>query len=278
MARHAFLARESARIEASLSTHAITLMFLIIYAISVLMMFLWGLHTELVKEVSVRSLLKRILIGTARGAGYTLNLNCALVILLAARLFLTALRNTPFADFLPLDIAFPSLHIAVAYVIVASLFIHISFHFSWIIKFSGWQGGLWQANMTVATGIALTLVFLTMLIFARPTMRTKRFKLFYFVHIIGAILFFTLLIFHGMYDGKPETYKYIAGPLFIYLVDRVIRWWKASAHSISLSVSEHSLFKDDQVLQLSVPRPFDFLPGQYAGMYIASTLLTKIFN
>lgn len=267
MAR-AFLARESARIEATLSTHAVTLLFLVGYAISVVMMFLWGFNTELTKNVTKNPFLQRILTGMARGAGYTLNLNCALVILLASRLFLTALRNTPVSDVLPLDVAFPSLHILVAYTIVAALFIHISFHFSWIIKFEGWGGGLWGANMTVITGGALTLTFLIMIIFARPTIRSKNFKLFYLVHLIGASMFFILLIFHGMYDGKPETYKYIAGPLFIYLVDRIIRWWRASTHSITLSASQQSLFKDDQVLQLSVPRPFDFLPGQYAGTYI----------
>lgn len=272
----AHLARVSARIEATLSTHGFTALFLVIYGLSVALMFLWGFWTEFdsPKNIENEPLLFRWLIGCARGAGYTLNLNTALVLLLASRLFLTALRDTALGDVLPLDKSFPVLHIVVAYTILASLFIHVPFHFAWIGNFNRWTPGLWQFNMSVATGVALMLVFGILFVFARPWMRKKHFRVFYIVHLTGAFLFFSLLIFHGMYNGRPETYKYVIPPLIIYILDRIIRLTNMSTHNLELS-AENSVFKDDNILQLSIPKPFNFRPGQYAGEFDYITICWK---
>lgn len=262
------LAQFSARAEAILSTYAVTILFFITYGISVGLMFLWGLYSELSAKIDPdRELLFDWLIGTARGAGYILNFNTALVILLASRLFITALRDTAFATALPLDKAFPKLHVVVGYTILLTLFIHVPFHFAWLGRFNGWAAGLWNFNMTVATGIALLLVFIVMFVYARPKIRKDHFRLFYAVHLVGAFLFFLLLIFHGMYYADPETYKYISGPIVIYIFDRIIRRWRVSTHDLDLS-EENSTFRENNVLELRIPKPFDFRPGQYAGKFM----------
>lgn len=259
------LARLSARGEAILSTYAVNILFFITYGISVVLMFLWGLQSELSTKLE-RERLYDWIIGIGRGAGYILNFNTALVILLASRLFLTALRDTAFASGLPLDKAFPKLHVIVGYTIFFTLFIHVPFHFVWIIKYNEWEAGLWNVNMTVATGSCLLLVFLAMFIFAQVGFRKNKFRLFYNVHLVGAFLFFGLLIFHGMYYFDPETYKYISGPIIIYVADRIIRRWRVITHDLDLS-TENSNFKDNDVLELTCPKPFEFKPGQYAGKF-----------
>lgn len=256
------LSRFVAKCEAHLSTDGIRAFFLVVYFTSVALTFVWGFHAGFVKPDNGPF---RWYVGLARGAGYSLKLNTALVLTLAARLFLTALRDTTLADALPLDKALPELHIVVAYVIVFFAAIHVLFHFVWIASWDKWAPGLWKMNMTVITGSLLLVVFVVLVLFALPSVRKKNFRLFYSIHIICAVLFFFLLVIHGMDSAKPETWKWVLGPLVLYTVDRLLRRLSVSEHRLELSAINSS-FKDENILQLSIPKPFNFRPGQYAGM------------
>lgn len=209
------------------------------------------------------------IIGVARGAGYILNVNTAFVILLAARFFFTKLRDTPIANVLPFDKAFPLLHILVGYVIAGAVIVHGFFHFGWLIPYGGWEWGWFNFNMSVITGLLLVITFGTMLFFVRPSVRKNNFRLFYRVHIIGAFIFFSLLLIHGMYRTVPETYKYIVPTLIIYIVDRIIRRIQASATELQLT-AKNSFFKDEKILELRVPKPFNYRAGQYAELQVPS--------
>ena len=228
-------------------------------------MFWWGAYTQF--QASIEDRLLRWFISIARGAGYILNLNTALVILLAARLFFTWIRDTPLAYILPLDKSFPSIHIIVGYVIAGTVVVHAVFHSIWIIWFNGWVPGLWGFTMSFVTGWVLLVIFATMLFFARPSVRKNNFPLFYRVHLIGGTLFFLILIFHGMYNMRPETYKYITPALIIYLIDRLVRRFKSKTASLQLSAS-NSVFKDKSVLELRIPKPFNYRSGQYAEIRV----------
>lgn len=107
-----------------------------------------------------------------------------------------------------------------------------------------------------------------MLAFARPSVRKANFSLFYAVHLVAAPLFFILLLLHGVYYAKLETIKYVAGPMIIYAIDRLIRRKRVSTHVVEM-VSKRIAFCGGNVLQLSVPKPFDFRPGQYAGKFLS---------
>eukprot|EP00178_Gracilaria_changii_P018724 TRINITY_DN537_c0_g2_i1.p1 TRINITY_DN537_c0_g2~~TRINITY_DN537_c0_g2_i1.p1 ORF type:complete len:854 (-),score=124.85 TRINITY_DN537_c0_g2_i1:245-2806(-) len=264
------VARFFASVEANLSTYALLYLFLIFFAAVNLLMFLWGFRGEIVYEPNIqRGPVMRYIIGIARGAGYMLNLDTAFVILLAARLIFTRLRDTLFANVLPLDKAFPLLHIIVGYTIAITVIVHASFHFGWLFGYNLWEWGLWSFNMSVITGACLLVVFATMLWFLRPSVRKNHFLLFYRVHVIGATLFFTILIFHGMYRNRPETYKYVTPTLIIYLADRILRRLQASTTTLQIS-SSNCFFKDDNVLELRVPKPFQYRAGQYAELQVPS--------
>lgn len=231
-------------------------------------MYLWGFRAEFIKEANYDF---RWFIGLARGAGYTLNLNTALVLLLASRLFLTLLRDTALAEVLPLDKAFPLLHIVVAYAIVSGALVHAVFHFVWLGGWNLWgEWGLWSFKMSVLTGCILSAVFITLFIFARPWMRKKYFRYFYLVHLVGATLFFALLVIHGMYNNVPETYKYVVPALIIYLIDRLVRLYQMETLTVDISPANTATFMDDNVLQLRIPKPFEFRPGQYAEILVPS--------
>lgn len=259
-----------ANIEANLSTNAVLYLFFCFYALVMVLMFLWGFHGEIVYQPNIDlGPVMRYIIGMARGAGYTLNINTAFVLLLAARFIFTSLRDTPLENVLPLDKAFPMIHIVVGYTTALGVLIHGSFHFGWLFGWDLWAWGWFKFNMSVITGAILTVIFILMIIFSRPTMRKNHFRWFYRVHIIGALLFYPLLIIHGMYRTRPETYKYIIPAIVIYIADRLLRRAHASTTTLQLSAAD-SFFKDDNVLELRVPKPFRYCAGQYAELQVPS--------
>lgn len=251
-----------AKCESFLSTNAFTAVCMTSYAFVSVLLFLSGAREE---YLHTKMPVMRWFISIARGFGYVLNLNCGLVILLTSRLALTALRETPLALFLPLDKSFPSFHIIVGYISVISVFGHGIFHMVWIINWNFWQTGLWGINMCVGTGFALFGILLLMVIPSVQHVRRPYFEAFYFIHNVGAFLFFTLLIFHGVYRGVPYTYKWIVGPILVYSIDRSLRRMKVVNSTIHLS-ENNSILKGANVLQLILPKQFEYRAGQYAGM------------
>lgn len=132
--------RTVAQIESYLSSNGFILIFLFAYINAVLLMYIWGARDEYVHQ---KGHPRTWVITVARGFGYTLNLNCALVILLAARLSFTVLRETALNLILPFDKTFPAFHIIVAYCILVAVIGHGLFHIIWIIVWSGWSPGVW---------------------------------------------------------------------------------------------------------------------------------------
>ena len=81
----------NAKLEAYLSSNAFSFLFLGLYATAVSLFFIWGAYEQFYfvqkKYPSFHNL--KWYLAIARGTGYALNLNCALVILLSCRLILT---------------------------------------------------------------------------------------------------------------------------------------------------------------------------------------------
>ena len=57
-----------------------------------------------------------------------LNLDCAIILILASRKFLICLRDTPLENGLPIDKAFPRAHTIVVRLILLGTAIHVTFH------------------------------------------------------------------------------------------------------------------------------------------------------
>lgn len=239
------------------------ILFLTAYVNANLMMFFWGAREQF-KHTKGQKM--RWLISIARGFGYTLNLNCALVIVLASRLLFTVIRRTPLNLVFPFDKTFPAFHMIVGYVIAISVMGHGIFHMVWIAGWKKWSGGLWGISMCVCTGFLLSGILATMVFTSRLSFRKGRFKAFFAVHNAGAFFFFTILIFHGVYNGKPYTYKWLVLPLVIYICDRVSRRIKISSSNLDLN-KEHMVLKGEDVLRIKTPKEFSYQAGQYAGRF-----------
>ncbi len=263
----------SARIEAYLSTHAFEVLFLTMYSLAMLLLFLWGAYDEFVftakyVEKKGQEAMKWYL-AIARGAGYTLNVNCALTVLLACRLLITTIRDTPLHRILPLDKCFPAAHIAIGWGILGGVIVHVPLHMTWIIAFDQMDRlAIWSFSMSVLTGFILLPIFVAMFVTALPRFRTKYFHYFYQIHMVGAFLFCFLILVHGVKRKSPETYKFVAAPIVCYMIDRLIRHWKVSTTTLRLSGDQTFAIGDRNILKLKVKRPFEFLPGQYAELRV----------
>lgn len=259
-----------AKLDSILIGNAFIYLFLFIYVCSVMLMFFWGARDEFKHS---RDEPYRWFITIARAFGYTLNLNTMLVILLASRLVFTGLRDTRLNLLIPFDKTFPAFHIVIGYAVTFAVVFHAGFHIVWVFGWNKWQRGLFQVTMSMATGFALAGVLAFMIVTSLPSIRRKRFVLFYVSHNFGAFVFFLLLLFHGVYNGEPYTYKWIVAPLIIYLGDRIMRIVKMKSTKLKLEDNSYTL-KGSDVIRIDIPKPFNYQAGHYAGKYSPSLFKT----
>lgn len=251
-----------AKLDSILLANAVLIMFLFIYVCGVMLMFFWGGRDEY-KTSKDQPYLWFIVI--ARSFGYTLNLNCALVILLGCKLLFTKLRNTKLNLFIPFDKIFPTFHIVIGYAILVGVLLHASFHMIWVIHWNKWTPGLFNVTMSMSTGYCLLFTLSLLIVTSYKTFREKKFNYFYFFHNLAAIIFFSLLFVHGVYNTEPYTYKWIVAPVVIYLVDRITRILNVRKSTMLLQDDNYSLVGNN-VIKLKITKPFDYRAGQYAGM------------
>lgn len=254
-----------ARVEVFLQSHAFTLTLLALYANANIILFFYGLRGEL-EHTSTPVM--RYLIGIARAFGVTLNLNCALVLVLACRSLITFIRRFQLLHLIiPFDKLFPAFHKIVGYTILVAVLFHVIFHSSWIIFFNGWGTGLWGVTMCVGTGIALIFLLAGISALAVPRWRHSSFKNVHRLHIICALGFFPMLCLHGMWNAIPYTWKWVILPMVLYTGDRFHRHFRKTSPPFSCSMSNFKLC-DGGILGVSLPRVFHFKCGQYAELQV----------
>lgn len=179
-------------------------------------------------------------ISIARGFGYLLNINIAMEFLLASKMILSVLRNSVLGAVLPIDQAMPALHTFVGYVSFTAAVLHGIFHSIGGMARNMWTPGFGKWTWCVVTGFVLLSLFLLMLLTAAKPMRNANFERFINVHLVGVTLFFPLICLHGFYNGNLYTYKWVVGPAFIYVMDRVVRKLFVNSASVRIQVNSES--------------------------------------
>lgn len=185
------LASLDAKLSLCSSKHTITL----VYTLSNIIAFFFEAIPEYHRNGNDK--LAAWVIGVARGCGNVLNLNFALIILMAARYSLTLLRTTPLNLVVPFDQVMPDFHMAIAILsfVVASL--HSIMHLIVGFMRGTWAAGFGKWTYSFATGVLLTIACSAMGITSLEHVRRQRFEVFYYSHISGAVLGYILLILHG---------------------------------------------------------------------------------
>lgn len=203
----------------------------------------------------------------ARAGGAMLNLNAAFIILVASRSLMTALRQTILNMFVPFDKAMPAFHSLIGNFLFVATLMHTVAH---LVRYSIrnlWKSGLFGATSLFISGCLLTAIVVAMRISSLIRVRRKSFESFYWIHYIGFICFYVLIILHGTHNGSMKTWMYVSLPLLIYFIDRALRL--ATEHGRELVITpESAVVKGSDMVCLRIPRIFTYLAGQYCDIKV----------
>lgn len=177
-------------------------------------------------------------IGIARGTGFLLNFNIALVVILAARKTITLLRITPIGAVLPLDSAMPEMHSVVGSFSFVCAVLHTIFHLIAGLIRNFWKPGFGNWTYLFITGTLLVLLFTFILITAVKPARRAHFQRFINIHLCGGVLFLVLILLHGFDNGVLYTYKWLVCPIIIYTIDRFVRVISQNKASLYVRVGQ----------------------------------------
>ncbi|KAF6000886.1 NADPH oxidase 4 [Cyanidiococcus yangmingshanensis] len=213
----------------------------------------------------------------ARGMGFACTF-CSLVLPLTInRTLATILYRTPLYDVLCTDRWIPDFHEIVAVSLAATGWIHgIAQIVDYSTRTFKFEGGLFTnglqppTTMLFVTGIVLTVLLILITLLAFEKVRRRCFLLFWWTHRPLAVFIYVCLIFHGLRLGRPWTVYFFAGPVALYILDRVYHLSRANLtprRILALQLTR----ENSNIVQLSVERlNASYVPGQYFKINIVS--------
>lgn len=254
-----------AEFDAKLSVYSNAATFCLAYGLTNVVLFTFGAAGEFARWPN--DALRAYGIGIARGFGYCINFNVALTLILATRSLMTLLRGTALNAIIPFDKAMPLFHAFVGYATLVCAIGHGVFHSVGFARNMWALGGFLGWRYCVSTGIPLLAIFCGIVTFAYKPNRDSNFERFMGSHLIGATLFLGLLAFHGVYLGKLYTYKWILGPLALYIADRIYRKIVENNGTVSIRRNGRACLPNG-ITRIELPRIFNFQAGQYAELKV----------
>lgn len=249
--------------ESALSTHGCLYTFSFLYAVTNVLVFLQGAYHEAGRHEDFQ----RYATAMARGAGGLINLNSAIVLLLASRSALGFLRATPLHLVLPIDKAMPEMHRVVGSIILLASIVHVVHHIPVYAKKDVWSPGLSGFTSLFITGLLLSGSMLIIYFVARPTVLHESYELFHRTHIGGAVVYYALLVIHGNHRSSPSTWKFIIGPVLIYVCDVAFRSLREKK-SYLLLLKHSAACQGPHIVKIRLPRVFHYQAGQYAEIKV----------
>lgn len=265
--RHTPFTHRVAEFDAKFSVYSNAATFCLAYGLTNVVLFAFGAAGEFARWPN--DALRAYGIGTARGFGYCINFNVALILMLATRTMMTILRRTALNAIIPFDKAMPLFHAFVGYATLVCAIGHGVCHSVGFARNMWALGGFLGWRYCVSTGIPLFVILVGIVTFAYKPNRDSNFERFMVSHLIGATLFLGLLAFHGVYVGKLYTYKWILGPLALYIADRIYRKVVENNGTVSIRRNGRACLANGMT-RIELPRIFNFRAGQYAELKVPS--------
>lgn len=249
--------------ESALSTFGFLYTLLGLYMVTNMIIFL----RAAVEEAGHHRDFQRYVTAISRGCGATINLNMAIVLLVASRSFVGFLRETPLTLVLPLDKVMPDFHRIVGILVVLAGVTHSTTHWVTYLLKRPWSGGYNGMTSLFITGMILLALLVAIRVAARTTVYKSNYEAFHRIHVGGSVLAFVTIIIHGLHRGTPSTWKWVLAPVIIYVLDLGIRSFRE--RKSYLLVSKHSaVFQGPDILKIKLPRVFHFIAGQYAELKV----------
>ncbi|VDN04297.1 unnamed protein product, partial [Thelazia callipaeda] len=235
-------------------------------------------------ETEHRDLRRVMGIGIAitRGAAASLSFCMGLTLVTVCRNVITLLRETPVREYLPLDAAI-TFHKIVA--MTAGLwatvhtighcvnFYHVAtqsqdglqclfqeavFGSNFLPSISYWFYG----TTTGITGILLVAIMSIIYVFSAPAVMKEAYHAFKITHLLN-ILLYALTVLHGLPKllDSPKFLYYVAGPITIFVIDRIIGMRQQYKR---LQILKGAVLPSDIIyIQFKRPNSFRFRSGQW---------------
>lgn len=249
--------------ESVLSTHGYLYTFGFLYIVTNILIFL----RQAFEEASFHTNYRRYVTSISRGSGAVINLNAAIVLLLASRSLLGLLRTTPLNMVLPIDKAMPDMHRLVGIVLLLAALLHSGTQITFYFISNPWSPGFTGFTSLFITGFLLLGAIFTIRLVARPTVLHASYELFYYTHVGGSIVLYGLLTAHGLHRGELNTWKYVIGPILIYACDVAFRSLREKKSHLLL-LKHSAACQGPTIVKIRLPRVFHYQAGQYAEIKI----------
>ncbi|XP_043242843.1 NADPH oxidase 5-like [Amphibalanus amphitrite] len=212
----------------------------------------------------------------ARGTGFCLNFDCAMVLVLVLRRMLTWLRSRHVGQLLPLEHHI-YLHKMAGWSVYILSAAHTLFHMANFVNMSQSSGvtvqdylfdtsmGIgWFAGSANITGLALLVILTIMVICShRAVRKSGYFEIFYWTHLLS-IPTWVLLILHS-----PNFWKWFLVPGALFALEVACRVSRVCSDRGRSTVTAATLLPSE-VVRLTVSRPPDFVfrPGDFCYVNI----------
>lgn len=255
--------KRASAIESFFVSSGVTFTLCAIYVL--LNVFLFGFSA--VQEYQLHDDFQKYTTTIARGCGAILNLNLAVVLLLASRYFVSFLRETPLSLLVSLDSLMPGLHGVIGLLILCTGIVHTLSHWATYMVKNPWAGGAGGPTYLFVTGVLLIVSIVVVRISALQSVRQNHHEAFRRGHLVGSVACFIFLCMHGLHRGTPSSWKWVIFPIALFAADAGHSMMKEKRSY--LLISKHSaLFQGQSVLKLRLPPVFHYKPGQYAEIKV----------
>ena len=125
--------------------------------------------------------------------------------------------------------------------------------------------GLQKNIVPTVTGLIILITFIIVGVSSiKPLRSLLRFIPFRLIHWIGGVLFYSLLLLHGIKYWNPSFWKWFLPALIIFVIERVYRLVINKAKKVSvISAGRYDSVSRTAIVELAKPNYLECEPGQF---------------
>ena len=160
-------------------------------------------------------------------------------------------------------------HILISMAVLFWTFVHLLTHFcSFGLDtniYPSFREGIRENFFPAITGFLVLIIFIVMgLSSIKPLRSLGRFIPFKIIHWVGMVLFYILLLVHGVRYWNPSFYKWLLPAVVVFVVERIYRHGIIKKKTVNVkSAGRYDSVSRTALVELDKPRHFEYEPGQY---------------
>lgn len=159
-------------------------------------------------------------------------------------------------------------HVAISCGLLFWTGVHLITHFSSFgldTIYTSFGNGIMVNLFPTITGFLVLVIIAVMGISSIKPLRSRaRFIPFKILHWAGTVLFYLLLLVHGVHYWNPSFWKWLLPAVVIFALERVYRHGVIKKITVHVrSAGRYDSVSRTAIIELDKPRHFEYHPGQY---------------